>query len=97
MVSHRKLLSLDALGGIAGLLRPRQPEAAPLAPTSDARFPGPRVRPLNGWRLPHRVRDGVKEFHLLAEPVEHEFAPGCMAGCWGYNGSTPGPTIEAHR
>jgi len=27
--------------------------------------------------------------------VEHEFAPGTRAKCWGYNGSTPGPTIEA--
>jgi len=32
---------------------------------------------------------------LVAEPVEHEFAPGTRATCWGYNGSTPGPTIEA--
>ena len=26
---------------------------------------------------------------------EAEFAPGSRAKCWGYNGSTPGPTIEA--
>ena len=38
---------------------------------------------------------GVKEFRLVAEELEHEFAPGCRAKCWGYNGSTPGPTIEA--
>jgi hypothetical protein len=36
----------------------------------------------------------VKEFHLVAEEFEHEFAPGCRAKVWGYNGSTPGPTIE---
>ena len=48
-----------------------------------------------GNRIPYRLRDSVKEFHLVAEPVEHEFAPGCKARCWGYNGSTPGPTIEA--
>ncbi len=53
------------------------------------------VRSLNGWTLPHRMRDGVKEFHLVAEEVDHEFAPGCRAKCWGYNGTTPGPTIEA--
>ncbi|MBD8524265.1 multicopper oxidase family protein [Pseudomarimonas arenosa] len=52
------------------------------------------VRTLNGWTLPHRTVDGVKEFHLVAEEIEHEFAPGCRAKCWGYNGSTPGPTIE---
>lgn len=53
------------------------------------------VRTLNGWTLPYRLVDGVKEFHLVAEAFEHEFAPGCRAKCWGYNGSTPGPTIEA--
>jgi len=37
----------------------------------------------------------VKVGHLVAEPVDHEFAPGLRAECWGYNGSTPGPTIEA--
>ncbi len=53
------------------------------------------VRTLNGWTLPWRMNGEVKEFHLVAEEVEHEFAPGCRAKCWGYNGSTPGPTIEA--
>lgn len=53
------------------------------------------VRTLNGWTLPWRMRDGVKEFHLVAEEIAHEFAPGSKATCWGYNGSTPGPTIEA--
>lgn len=53
------------------------------------------VRTLNGWSLPYTVKNGVKEFHLVAEEVEHEFAPGCVAKCWGYNGTTPGPTIEA--
>jgi FtsP/CotA-like multicopper oxidase with cupredoxin domain len=40
------------------------------------------------------MRNGVKEFHLVAEEFEHEFAPGCKAKVWGYNGTTPGPTIE---
>jgi FtsP/CotA-like multicopper oxidase with cupredoxin domain len=49
----------------------------------------------NGRSLPFVIKGGVKEFHLVAEEVEHEFAPGCRARCWGYNGTTPGPTIEA--
>jgi FtsP/CotA-like multicopper oxidase with cupredoxin domain len=53
------------------------------------------VHTLNGWTLPHTLKNGVKEFHLVAEEVDHEFAPGCKARCWGYNGGTPGPTIEA--
>ena len=40
------------------------------------------------------MKDGVKEFRLTAEPVTHPFAPGMVVKCWGYNGSTPGPTIE---
>lgn len=53
------------------------------------------VRTLNGWTLPYKLNGGVKEFHLVAEEVEHEFAPGSRAKCWGYNGTTPGPTLEA--
>ena len=53
------------------------------------------VRTLNGWTLPYKLDNGVKVFHLVAEEFEHEFAPGCRAKVWGYNGSTPGPTIEA--
>ena len=49
----------------------------------------------NGATLPYRVVDGVKVFHLVAEPVDHEFMPGLRAQCWGYNGRTSGPTIEA--
>ncbi len=53
------------------------------------------VRTLNGRTLGYRMVDGVKEYRLIAEEIEHEFAPGSTAKCWGYNGSTPGPTIEA--
>ncbi|PWE18049.1 copper oxidase [Marinicauda salina] len=49
----------------------------------------------NGATLPHRIVDGVKVFHLIAEEVEHAFAPGLTATCWGYNGRVHGPTIEA--
>ncbi len=49
---------------------------------------------LNGWTLPWRMNNGVKEFHLLAEPVVREMAPGFKAHLWGYNGQSPGPTIE---
>jgi FtsP/CotA-like multicopper oxidase with cupredoxin domain len=49
----------------------------------------------NGRMLAYRLNEGVKEFHLIAEEIEHEFAPGTTIKAWGYNGSTPGPTIEA--
>src|SRR5690349_2886698 len=49
----------------------------------------------NGSTLKFVMDNGVKVFHLVAEPVKREFAPGMTVDCWGYNGQTPGPTIEA--
>ncbi len=65
---------------------------APLQPPNGR--PYRPVATLNGWTLPWRLRDGVKEFHLVAEPVVREIAPGMKAHLWGYNGQSPGPTIE---
>jgi FtsP/CotA-like multicopper oxidase with cupredoxin domain len=65
---------------------------APLAPPNGR--PYRPVATLNGWTLPWRLRDGIKEFHLVAEPVVREIAPGMKAHLWGYNGQSPGPTIE---
>ncbi len=66
--------------------------APPLIP--DTGRPYNPVVTLNGWTLPWRMNNGVKEFHLVAEPVEREMAPGFTAQLWGYNGQSPGPTIE---
>lgn len=55
----------------------------------------PTVTVPNGSKLAWRDVGGVKVFHLIAEEVEHEFAPGLKATCWGYNGSVHGPLIEA--
>ncbi|MBA3957374.1 MAG: copper oxidase [Parachlamydiaceae bacterium] len=49
----------------------------------------------NVGSLPWKMDGDVKVFHLVAEPIRREFAPGFWVNCWGYNGSTPGPTIEA--
>jgi FtsP/CotA-like multicopper oxidase with cupredoxin domain len=65
---------------------------APLAPPNGR--PYNPVVTLNGWTLPWRMKDNVKEFHLVAEPVVREIAPGMKARLWGYNGQSPGPTIE---
>jgi FtsP/CotA-like multicopper oxidase with cupredoxin domain len=64
----------------------------PLAPSTGR--PYNPVVTLNGWTLPWRMNNGVKEFHLVAEPVVREMAPGFKAHLWGYNGQSPGPTIE---
>jgi FtsP/CotA-like multicopper oxidase with cupredoxin domain len=67
----------------------------PTDPPPAAGLPYTPVVTPNGGTLPWTMRDGVKEFHLIAEPVLREFAPGMTVKCWGYNGQTPGPTIEA--
>ncbi len=98
---RRRLLQLAGLGTLVNATTWAQREAAaaeasPARPASaPARHPTRPVRTPNGWTLPHRMNAGVKEFHLVAEEIEHEFAPGSRAKCWGYNGTTPGPTIEA--
>src|SRR3954467_447375 len=66
--------------------------AAPLTPPNGR--PYNPVVTLNGWTLPWRMNNNVKEFHLVAEPVVREIAPGMKAKLWGYNGQSPGPTIE---
>ncbi|HLG16168.1 MAG TPA: multicopper oxidase domain-containing protein [Blastocatellia bacterium] len=51
-------------------------------------------------KLPWTMENGVKVFHLVAEPVRCEFLPESEMGparvvdAWGYNGNVPGPTIE---
>jgi hypothetical protein len=55
----------------------------------------PSVITPNVGSLPWTMDGDVKVFHLIAEPIRREFAPGFWVNCWGYNGSSPGPTIEA--
>ncbi len=73
------------------------PQPAPMDQAMPPGRPGQDYTPVitpNGVSLPFKVIEGVKVFHLIAEEIEHEFAPGLRAKCWGYNGRTPGPTIE---
>ena len=48
----------------------------------------------NGRSLEWKVENGVKVFKLVAEEIDHEMAPGTVIKAWGFNGDTPGPTIE---
>ncbi|MGH7145081.1 MAG: multicopper oxidase family protein [Planctomycetota bacterium] len=86
-------------GGSGPMPRPPQPTGGPAVAAADLPpgEPGRDYRPtttLDGATLPWKVVNGVKVFHLVAEPVMHEFAPGLVAHCWGYNGRVHGPTIE---
>ncbi|MGE0788843.1 MAG: multicopper oxidase family protein [Sandaracinaceae bacterium] len=49
----------------------------------------------NGSVLPFQRSGDTKVFHLRAEVFENRFTENLVAECWGYNGSTPGPVIEA--
>jgi manganese oxidase len=93
MMTRRDALisSAAVLAGGAALLRAGEGEAV-AEPATGGPFT-PVVVP-NGATLPFRVVDGAKQFHLVAEPVKREFAPGMTVNCWGYNGSTPGPILE---
>lgn len=107
MISRRAILGSAAVLAGASVVSGRvQAASIPEAATSTATtmqpplFPssGPDYQPvvtLNGWTLPWRMNGDWKEFHLVAEPVKREFAPGMVAHLWGYNGQSPGPTIEA--
>ena len=88
--------SLVSKAGAATLPEaPVQSTAATVPPPAPSTGrPYQPVVTLNGWSLPWRMKDGVKEFHLVAEPVVRELAPGMKANLWGYNGQSPGPTIE---
>ena len=86
--------STTAATTAATTVSPEVLAAGTLPPGAPGRDYTPVVTP-NGATLPFKVVDGVKVFHLVAEPVQHEFAPGLAAECWGFNGRTTGPTIEA--
>jgi manganese oxidase len=96
-------VALASVGQISGRSEAASIPEAPIATSPLMQPPlhpasGPDYQPvvtLNGWTLPWRMNGEWKEFHLVAEPVVREMAPGMRAQLWGYNGQSPGPTIEA--
>jgi len=92
MLSRRTVLisGAAAVTGAAVVSRAQESTPEPLAPTA-----GPPVTVPNGSTLPWKLVNGAKVYHLVAGSFTHEFAPGLRAECWGYNGTTPGPLIEA--
>ena len=74
-----------AMAALPELVTQQSPDSMPPLAPSTGRDYNP-VLTINGWTLPWRMREGVKEFHLVAEPVVREMAPGFKAHLWGYNG-----------
>jgi FtsP/CotA-like multicopper oxidase with cupredoxin domain len=98
--NRRQFLVGSSAAGFAGgiLARPGVARSVPIDAESPPGIPNLDYRPVetpNGATLPFKLVDGVKVFHLIAEAVTHEFAPGLVGECWGYNGRVHGPTIEA--
>jgi FtsP/CotA-like multicopper oxidase with cupredoxin domain len=91
--------SMPGMPGMPGMpsMPPAPPHPAPAAkhPEPSARAAGQTLVVPNGSLLPWKLVDGVKVYHLRAEPLTHTIAPGLDIEAWGYNGSTPGPVIEA--
>jgi FtsP/CotA-like multicopper oxidase with cupredoxin domain len=107
MINRRKFFSGAATVAGGALLARMLPTAANAGPGAAAVSTGktepfdpgglgyrPVITP-NGATLPWKLVGGVKVFHLVAEPVTHEFTPGLVGNCWGYNNRVHGPTIEA--
>ncbi len=105
MMTRRDLMTAAALAGGTALLPgvstafagdPSTPlTTQPTTRPSDPKLQYTPVHTPNGVTLPFKLVDGVKVFHLVCEEIEHEFMPGLKSHCWGYNGRTSGPTIEA--
>src|SRR5260370_22006698 len=81
MKSHNVVQLAAIVALVAAQLAAAEPPSAVITP--------------NGSSLRYVMDHGVKVFHLGAEPVKRELAPGMVINAWGYNGQTPGPTVEA--
>ena len=108
-MNRRNLLKTSALAGGAVALGASQLDATQTRweksyagvsnrPMLEQGLPNKDYRPVitpSGVSLAWKIVDQVKVYHLIAEEVFNEFAPGLKAKCWGYNGQVHGPTIEA--
>jgi FtsP/CotA-like multicopper oxidase with cupredoxin domain len=102
--ARRNFLQSAALLSAGALAKASQAQSAP-QPTSNNKTPGRRaihpkylpVQTPDVPNLPFELDNGVKVFHLVAEPVKQEIFPGKILNLWGYNGSAPGPTIQVNQ
>jgi FtsP/CotA-like multicopper oxidase with cupredoxin domain len=78
-----------AVSQLASAQQARAPEPATGAP--------PSVLTPDVEDLPFTLDNGVKVFNLIAEPVKQTVIPGRTFDLWGFNGSAPGPTIQANE
>lgn len=75
-----------------GMKHPQQGKTPPTSQVPPREVVTPDVP-----NLGYEVENGVKVFHLIAEPVKRRILPFKTLDVWGYNGSCPGPTIQANQ
>jgi FtsP/CotA-like multicopper oxidase with cupredoxin domain len=96
----------DAQHPAAGFPRDRPGTGGPVGSPTDRGILVPGLQPAGRppvsvivpdlpEKLPWTMVKGAKEFHLHCTPVKREFLPGLFMDVWGFNGTMPGPKIEA--
>jgi hypothetical protein len=88
-MKDRRSFFRNAFGMGAGIF-----SAAKLAARDGDVGPPASVQTPDVKDLPFTQDNGVKVFHLVAEPVKQVIAPNKTLDVWGFNGSAPGPTIQ---
>lgn len=91
--------TMAGLGGVSRLSGMAAPDASKESHAryvSEDSLPVPVVTP-DVKDLPYTMDNGTKVFHLIAEPVKRKIAPWKTIDCWGFNGSSPGPTIQVNE
>ncbi|MEO6119140.1 MAG: multicopper oxidase domain-containing protein [Terriglobales bacterium] len=107
-MSNRRQFLQRAFGVSAGMIaaspallhaqhEQHSPQAAPRAVPKATTGTLPSVQTPDVPHLPFKLDNGVKVFHLIAEPVKQTIFPGRTLDVWGYNGSAPGPTIQVNQ
>ena len=94
----RRLWSGDTMGGMTGMNMDHSMGTAPAAEAQTSRImtlpEGAALKPLT--KLANTSsKPGVFDARLTAAPVNVEFSPGKSTTVLAYNGTTPGPMIEA--
>lgn len=103
-MSNRRHFFRNAFGLGAGLVSASSVKAQEESGRTSGVKKGPAQAPTSGppvlvqspdlKDLAFTVDNGVKVFHLVAEPVKQQIAPNKTVDLWGFNGSAPGPTIQ---
>jgi FtsP/CotA-like multicopper oxidase with cupredoxin domain len=103
MMSRRRFLGtaagLASVSTVSGRVQAASIPEAPSTTTTTKQPPlvpssGPDYQPvvtLNGWTFPWRMNGDWKDFHLVAEPIVREFAPGMNVHLLGLQWTVAGP------